>query len=70
MEPFEVPVPPAVFDPDENDCFEEFLRLAATHRDLAVDDHSFSPEAAEAMAVHFHSGLVARYFTTQADPGQ
>jgi len=45
------------------DAFIMFIETAVDHRDLAMTK-GFSPEAAEAMAVSLHSGLVALYFAS------
>ncbi len=44
-------------------AFALFIDSASMHRDAAIEQR-FSPEAAEAMAVALHSGLVALYFTS------
>jgi hypothetical protein len=56
-----------VAEGDETELFESFVRMAGAQRDYAVKRQHFSPEAAEAMAVQLHSGLVARYFTSEDD---
>lgn len=48
-------------DLSAEEAFSLFITTAADHRDEAMVA-GFSPEAAEAMGVSLHSGLVALYF--------
>lgn len=73
IEPFDVEVPFDGTGPDESvsggEALVLFLDAAVAHRDEAVG-RGFSPEAAEAMAVSVHSGLVAVYFANGVFAGQ
>lgn len=48
------------------ETFGVMIDIALAHKQEA-EAKGFSPDAAEAMAVGLHSGLVARYFTSHQD---
>lgn len=68
IDPFDVTVQ---FDPimevglaaPPADDLNLILEISVGHRN-AAEAEGFSPEAAEAMAVSLHSGLIAAYFTS------